>query len=121
MDAAGSGVSCIGPKTCCFGNGLSKLPMLSLKFKDASSRETLIGIWKGLSFPSWSLPVVLLVVAILAFGLFIPWLGFYWDDWPSIWFLHLLGPLGFRDVFASDRPFLGQLFILSTGILGEKI
>jgi hypothetical protein len=64
---------------------------------------------------------VLLIIAILGYGLLIPWLGFYWDDWPSIWFLHTLGPQGFREVFASDRPFLGQLFILSTSIMGERI
>jgi hypothetical protein len=94
--------------------------MLSLKRKNALSRAALIETWKGLSFPSWSVPLVLLIIAILAFGIFIPWLGFYWDDWPSIWFLHLLGPQGFKDVFASDRPFLGQLFIITTSVLGER-
>jgi hypothetical protein len=57
---------------------------------------------------------------MVSFGLLIPWLGFYWDDWPSIWYLHFLGPSGFVDVFAIDRPLLGRLFWLTTSILGES-
>ena len=92
--------------------------MLSLKSNHALSREALGGIWKGLSFPPWSLPIVLLIIAILGFGLFIPWLGFYWDDWPSIWFLHILGPQGFREVFASDRLKLPSIMGSSLLIAG---
>lgn len=65
-------------------------------------------------------PIALFIIFLVSFGLLIPWLGFYWDDWPSIWFLHFLGPSGFVDVFASDRPFLGRLFWLTTSILGES-
>ena len=76
---------------------------------------------KTFQFPDWSVPLLLLVISILGFGLLIPWLGFFWDDWPSIWFLHMFGPTGFGDVFASDRPFLGFLFNLTTSIFGESI
>ena len=70
--------------------------------------------------PIWSVPFSLLILAILSYGILIPWLGFYWDDLPSIWFLHFLGPSGFEDVFSSDRPLLGQLFKLSSSLLGEN-
>ncbi|HEX9028227.1 MAG TPA: hypothetical protein VF823_03555, partial [Anaerolineales bacterium] len=50
----------------------------------------------------------------------IPWLGFYWDDWPSVWYLHLLGPIGFKDVFAIDRPLLGWIFMVTTSIFRES-
>jgi hypothetical protein len=46
--------------------------------------------------------------------------GFFWDDWPTIWYLHLLGPAGFRDVFTIDRPLLGWLFMVTTSVLGES-
>jgi hypothetical protein len=72
-------------------------------------------------FPTWSVPIALLFASLLSFGLLIPWLGFYWDDWPAIWFLHFLGPTGFGDVFAHDRPLLGRLFLVTTSILGESI
>lgn len=70
--------------------------------------------------PIWSVPFGLLILAVLSYGILIPWLGFYWDDWPSIWFLHFLGPSGFEEVFSSDRPLLGQLFKLSSSLLGEN-
>lgn len=72
-----------------------------------------------LRFPTWSVPFALLAACIISFGLLIPWLGFYWDDWPAVWFLHFLGPEGFQEVFASDRPLLGWLFLFTTSIFGE--
>lgn len=72
------------------------------------------------NIPIWSVPFSLFILAILSYGILIPWLGFYWDDWPSIWFLHFLGPTGFEEVFSSDRPLLGQLFKLSSSLLGEN-
>jgi hypothetical protein len=72
------------------------------------------------NIPIWSVPFSLLILAILSYGILIPWLGFYWDDLPSIWFLHFLGPSGFEEVFSSDRPLLGQLFRLSSSLLGEN-
>ena len=71
-------------------------------------------------FPNWSVPVALFLACLISFGLLIPWLGFFWDDWPTIWFLHFLGPSGFVEVFSSDRPLLGRLFLLTTSILGES-
>lgn len=70
--------------------------------------------------PLWTVPVALLFIITLSFGTLIPWLGFYWDDWPSIWHFHLLGPSGFKDVFAIDRPLLGRIFMLTTPLLGES-
>jgi hypothetical protein len=64
-----------------------------------------------------TVPIVLLAFAILAFGLLIPSLGFYWDDWPMVWFAHTLGPAGYQEVFAGDRPFLAGIYILTTTFL----
>ena len=49
-----------------------------------------------------TVPFALLAYCVISFGLLIPWLGFYWDDWPSIYYLHVLGPRGFIDAFAVD-------------------
>ena len=76
---------------------------------------------RKIKFPTWSVPIALFATVLLSFGLLIPWLGFYWDDWPSVWFLHFLGPAGFLEVFESDRPLLGNLFLITTSILGESI
>ncbi|MCI0519990.1 MAG: hypothetical protein L0Z70_06990 [Chloroflexi bacterium] len=69
---------------------------------------------------NWAVPAALFLLNLVSFGLLVPWLGFYWDDWPSIWFLHFLKPQGFIQVFASDRPTLGWLFSLTTRWLGEN-
>ena len=47
-------------------------------------------------------------------------LGFYWDDWPSIWFLHFWGPASFKEGFALDRPLLAWVFMLTTPLFGES-
>jgi hypothetical protein len=75
---------------------------------------------KSLRFTYKSFPWALLVLCLLSFGLLAPWLGFYWDDWPTIWYLHLFGPGGFKDVFAIDRPLLGYIFMVTTTLLGNS-
>ncbi|MEX0788206.1 MAG: hypothetical protein WD906_05995 [Anaerolineales bacterium] len=67
-----------------------------------------------------STPVVLLALTLAAYGPLIPWLGFYWDDWPKAWFLHRLGPFGFDQVYALDRPVLGWVYLLTTPWIGES-
>jgi hypothetical protein len=75
---------------------------------------------KQITFGQRSIPIALLLTCYLAFGLLIPWLGFYWDDWPSIWYLHSFGSTSFKDIFAYDRPLLGWLFMLTTPMVGES-
>lgn len=65
-------------------------------------------------------PITLLGFTILAYAPLISSLGFYWDDWPLIWFGHLLGTHGYLEVLAGDRPFLAGVYLLSTSILGES-
>jgi hypothetical protein len=67
------------------------------------------------------LPFALLLIGLLAFGPIIPWLGLYWDDWPSLWFLNNWGPSIFPKVFTIDRPLLGALFIFTTSLVGESM
>jgi hypothetical protein len=75
---------------------------------------------KNFRFPGWTVPFFLLILCIISFGVLIPWLGVYWDDWPTIWYLHLLGPAGFKDVFAIDRPMLGSIFTVITSLVGQS-
>ncbi len=72
-------------------------------------------------FPSATLPAFLLGLSILAYGLLIPWLGFYWDDWPMVWFNHVFGPLAFPQVWAAVRPVLGWFFIPSMAAFGDNL
>ncbi len=56
------------------------------------------------------MPIMILVVSSLSYGVLLPYLGIYWDDLPSFWFYHIGGKDIFLDVFSSDRPFLWVLF-----------
>ena len=76
---------------------------------------------RNLTFNTSSVPLALLFFSFISYGLLIPWLGFYWDDWPAVWYLHAFGPSGYGQVFAVDRPLLGRLFMLTTPVLGTSI
>lgn len=64
-------------------------------------------------------PLLLLLVCFIAYGLFIPFLGFYWDDFPYMWFKHTTGISGVINAIALDRPVLGIFYALPMTILGE--
>ncbi len=63
-------------------------------------------------------PLILLILSVITFVPLIQKLGFYWDDWPMLWFEYTQGPQGFADAFTSDRPFLGYLYQVTGAIIG---
>ncbi|MHB8776942.1 MAG: hypothetical protein ACYC6R_04165 [Anaerolineales bacterium] len=75
-------------------------------------------IIKNLQKENFFVPGVLLMLIVLAYGLLIPWMGFYWDDWPFAWFLKFFGPAEFIEMFRPFRPFLGPIFQLTTTLFG---
>ncbi|HEX9018075.1 MAG TPA: hypothetical protein VF806_02750 [Anaerolineaceae bacterium] len=75
---------------------------------------------RGLSFPTWSIPVALLVLALLSYGLRALGLGFYWDDFPYLWFFHRFGPTGIINAFEGDRPFLSFIYTTCLTIFGNS-
>ena len=62
----------------------------------------------------------MLALCLIGFIPGIEGLGFYWDDWPTVWFLHLGGPATFLQGFAEDRPLLAWIFVLTTSLLGNS-
>lgn len=70
------------------------------------------------SFDDRWIPLVLLFLSVLAFVPLIRSVGFYWDDWPMLWFEITQGPQGFTQAFTSDRPFLGFLYQITGAIVG---
>ncbi|HLO18768.1 MAG TPA: hypothetical protein VK206_28310 [Anaerolineales bacterium] len=67
-----------------------------------------------------AIPFVLLFVVLVAFGLLIPWLGFYWDDWPVIYMTKTQGIGGFWNFYQYDRPFSAWTYIVFSPILGTR-
>ncbi|MBT3320810.1 MAG: hypothetical protein HN392_00840 [Anaerolineae bacterium] len=69
------------------------------------------------TFTRKSIPALFALLTILAYGLLIPWLGFYWDDWPFAWIGEFLGPTEFFPAFRSIRPFIAPIFTFTTSII----
>lgn len=63
---------------------------------------------------------MLFVVVLLAYGIFIPWFGFYGDDWIYMHNFHQAGALSFNQFVAADRPFSGWVYTLTTPLFGEQ-
>ena len=61
-------------------------------------------IWLSRYWQTISFPLILLLVAMLAFGILIPWLGLYMDDWSILWLAQQKGDL--TPFFQHNRPWL---------------
>jgi len=72
-----------------------------------------------ISLPAWSAPFILLGACILAYGLLIPWLGLYSDDWIFLSVYHKMGSAGLTRYFTTNRPFWGMLFQVTLPLLGK--
>ena len=64
-----------------------------------------------------SIPLLFLIVTVVAYGLILPFTGFYWDDWPFAWIAKFLGPQEFFPAFATVRPFLAPIFFVTTSLI----
>src|SRR3990172_6176871 len=71
----------------------------------------------GLSSPR-SVPVVLFIVAMLAYGLFFWERGFYWDEAPWTWIYYRLGPAALTKTFSTSRPFWGMIYQITMPLIG---
>jgi hypothetical protein len=79
-----------------------------------------MGEMKSLRFSDKSIPLLVVLTSILAYGLLIPWTGFYWDDWPFAWIAKSFGPAAFIPAFRGFRPFLGPIFTLTTALVPPR-
>ena len=67
--------------------------------------------------PQKYIPAVFALITLIAYGLLLPFTGFYWDDWPFAWIAKFLGPSEFIPAFAPFRPFLGPIFYFTTSLI----
>lgn len=72
-----------------------------------------------LCFRTWTVPLALLVLLIVSFGVMIPFLGFYWDDWPVLLTARQGGAEGFWEFYQYDRPVSAWTYIVTMPILGS--
>ncbi len=64
--------------------------------------------------------ITLLITAILAYGLLIPQLGFYWDDLPMSWIRYQLGFEAMTKYFSTNRPVWALLYQITTRIFPQE-
>lgn len=75
---------------------------------------------KAFRFSEKMFPFMLFAVGLLAYGVFIPWLGFYWDDWPVVLMGKFFSADAFVDFYVYDRPFSAWTYIVSLPFLGVR-
>ncbi|MEW6286726.1 MAG: hypothetical protein AB1509_10905 [Chloroflexota bacterium] len=63
--------------------------------------------------------LVLLLVAVLAYGLLSLRLGFYWDDLPITWIRYTLGPEALTRYFSTNRPLWGLVHQITTRFIPQ--
>jgi hypothetical protein len=66
-----------------------------------------------------AVPWVMLLVAVLAYGLFVWRHGFYWDDLPMTWIRYELGPDALRAYFSTSRPVWAVLYQITTKFIPQ--
>lgn len=71
------------------------------------------------TFSERSVPWLLLLVAIIAYGLLLPQMGFYWDELPMTWIRYELGTAAMTRYFSTNRPVWGLLYQLTTRVLPQ--
>lgn len=69
--------------------------------------------WNQISFRPWSVPLALFVLCLLAYGLMMFGMGFYWDDWPWVWLYKMYGLPGLAQIDQQFRPLAGEILALS--------
>jgi hypothetical protein len=72
---------------------------------------------KSLRLNSKTSILVFGLLTLTAYGLLVPFTGFYWDDWPFAWIAKFLGPAEFIPAFLPFRPFLGPIFYVTTSLI----
>ena len=79
----------------------------------------MIGANHFLNHPEKMFPLGLFFVAVIAYGMFSPWLGYYGDDWPGVYNLATNGLTGMVEYQSYDRPFWGWFDGLEHKLLGN--
>lgn len=80
--------------------------------------KTLLRSLSSRMTPTRSVPLLLFIVAVAAYGLFFWERGFYWDEAPWTWIYYRLGPEALTKTFSTSRPFWGMIYQITMPLLG---
>src|SRR5512141_2097625 len=65
--------------------------------------------------------LLILLTTVITYGIPIPKLGYYHDDWFLLWSGQARGAGSIIPLFATDRPFMGVVYSLVYRFLGDTI
>lgn len=66
-------------------------------------------------------PLVLLFYSLLSYGVFIPFLGLYSDDWIFLSIYQKYGHAGLTQYFSTNRPVWGLLYHATLPVIGNSV
>lgn len=81
-------------------------------------KQTLRGVFKNEN--TIAILLILLTTAI-TYGISIPRLGYYYDDWYLLWSGQTRGASSIISLFSTDRPFMGVVYSYVYRLLGDSI
>ncbi len=63
--------------------------------------------------------LLILLTTVITYGISIPSLGYYHDDWYLLWSGQARGAASIISLFSTDRPFMGVVYSLAYRLLGD--
>ena len=81
-------------------------------------KQTIQSLFKNETFAA---ALLILVTTVITYGVSIPKLGYYHDDWFLLWSGQMRGAESIIPLFSSDRPFMGVVYSFVYRLLGDTI
>ena len=81
-------------------------------------KQTIQNLFKNETFIA---TLLILVTTVITYGVSIPKLGYYHDDWFVLWSGQMRGAESIIPLFSSDRPFMGVVYSFVYRLLGDTI
>jgi hypothetical protein len=87
-------------------------------FGDLKMKQT---VQKLLNNETFIAILLILLTTLLTYGVSIPNLGYYRDDWYLLWSGQARGAASIIPLFSTDRPFMGVVYSFVYRLLGDTI
>jgi hypothetical protein len=81
-------------------------------------KQTLQNVFKNETFIA---SLLILLTTVITYGVSIPKLGYYHDDWFVLWSGQARGAASLISLFSTDRPFMGVVYSVVYRLLGDTI
>lgn len=82
---------------------------MNKKLRDFFKNESVIAI------------LLVLLTTAITYGISVPGLGYYYDDWYLLWSGQTRGAASIISLFSTDRPFMGVIYSYVYRLLGDSL